>query len=303
MFSKKCILILISFILVVVSILIILVVFAIGLYKFQWSGPIVQKVVKIIPFPVAINKGQTVSQNHFNKLLEAQRRYYQTQKNLILSDPGKEKELKELKETILDRSIKENFVRQILAKNNIRITPEEIEKEFTNSTTGRTEQEIKDKIQTLYNWTPQDFKQEMIRPYLEKQKLQEIVVFDQVINKVEREKIESILQELKEEADFAELANKYSQDPGNYPDKGGDLGWFGRGQMVKEFEGVAFSLEPGEISDIVTTKFGFHIIKVEEKNENLIRARHILVKARDFNEWLTEQVMKARVWKMNLDNI
>jgi parvulin-like peptidyl-prolyl isomerase len=76
--------------------------------------------------------------------------------------------------------------------------------------------------------------------------------------------IEDIKKELENGADFAELAKKYSQDPGSAPN-GGDLGFFRRGQMVREFEDAAFSLEPGQISDPVRTQFGFHLIKVEEK--------------------------------------
>jgi len=79
-----------------------------------------------------------------------------------------------------------------------------------------------------------------------------------------KKQIEDIKKELENGADFAELAKKYSQDPGSAPN-GGDLGFFRRGQMVREFEDAAFSLEPGQISDPVRTQFGFHLIKVEEK--------------------------------------
>ncbi len=80
-----------------------------------------------------------------------------------------------------------------------------------------------------------------------------------------RKKIEEILTEVKKpNANFAELAKKFSQDPGSAP-KGGDLDWFGHGQMVPEFEKAAFALKPGQTSGIVKTNYGFHIIRVEDR--------------------------------------
>jgi peptidyl-prolyl cis-trans isomerase C len=73
----------------------------------------------------------------------------------------------------------------------------------------------------------------------------------------------AIEAELKKGTDFAELAKSKSKDPG--ASDGGDLGFFTKDQMVPEFANVAFSLEPGKISDPVKTQFGWHIIKVEEK--------------------------------------
>ena len=74
----------------------------------------------------------------------------------------------------------------------------------------------------------------------------------------------AIKAELAKGADFAELAKSKSKDPGGAAD-GGDLGFFTKDQMVPEFSAVAFSLEPGKISDPVKSQFGWHIIKVEEK--------------------------------------
>jgi peptidyl-prolyl cis-trans isomerase D len=81
---------------------------------------------------------------------------------------------------------------------------------------------------------------------------------------------EDLLKQLKQGADFAELAKKDSQDPGSAA-KGGDLDWVVRGQTVKPFEDAAFSLKPRELSGIITTDYGFHIVQVLEKQEARLR--------------------------------
>jgi peptidyl-prolyl cis-trans isomerase D len=79
-----------------------------------------------------------------------------------------------------------------------------------------------------------------------------------------KKRAEDILAQLKKGAKFEDLAKKYSEDPGS-KDKGGDIGWIGQGQTVPEFEKTAFSLAPGQLSDPIRTQYGFHIIKVLEK--------------------------------------
>lgn len=92
-----------------------------------------------------------------------------------------------------------------------------------------------------------------------------------------RAKAEALLDSLKAGADFAELAKKYSQDPGS-AQQGGDLGLVRRGQFVKEFETAVFGLQEGQISPIVQTEFGFHIIQLVERRGDAVHARHILIR-------------------------
>ena len=78
-----------------------------------------------------------------------------------------------------------------------------------------------------------------------------------------KKKAEEALKKVKSGEDFAQVAKEYSED--STASNGGELGTFGRGQMVSEFENAAFSMKPGEISDIIKTQYGYHIIKVTER--------------------------------------
>ncbi len=107
--------------------------------------------------------------------------------------------------------------------------------------------------------------------------------------KVQRSKAEKILALAKKGDDFAELAKKNSEGP--TASRGGDLGFFARGMMDKSFEEAVFAMKPGEISDIVESSFGFHIIKLEEIKPAKIRT---LEEVRDE---LEEQLRKQQARK------
>jgi tetratricopeptide (TPR) repeat protein len=94
-----------------------------------------------------------------------------------------------------------------------------------------------------------------------------------------RDRLTKLKQQAEAGEDFAALAEEHSMGPS--ATDGGDLGWFSRGQMVPEFEEVAFELEPGEVSDIVQTDFGLHIIKVEDRRQDIPEDEAMLEQRRE----------------------
>ncbi|MBI2874628.1 MAG: peptidylprolyl isomerase [Firmicutes bacterium] len=119
-----------------------------------------------------------------------------------------------------------------------------------------------------------------------------------------REESEKILSELKNGADFAAIAGEKNSDATK--SQGGDLGYFSKGRMVPEFEEAAFKLQPGELSGVVQTQFGFHIIKVEDRKPEVKKsfeesqedARDLLLddrKGQAFDAYLTDLKAKANI--------
>ena len=110
-----------------------------------------------------------------------------------------------------------------------------------------------------------------------------------------RKQAEDLLAQIKGGADFAELAKKVSEDVGSKVN-GGDLDYFGRGRMVPEFETAAFAMEPGQVSDLVKTQYGFHIIKVVDKKPAVTRTLdEVRPQIEDQLKWeRTDQQITAR---------
>ncbi len=119
------------------------------------------------------------------------------------------------------------------------------------------------------------------------------------ITEVERDRVRTQLAELRERVikgeKFSMLATLYSQDPSSAK-KGGELGFFSRGDMVGEFESAAFALKPGEVSPIIETQFGLHILQLIERRGNTVNVRHILL----IPQVSSDDLLQAR---MKLDSV
>lgn len=123
-------------------------------------------------------------------------------------------------------------------------------------------------------------------PVPEQVELRQIALFPKVteqFREAARAKALALLDSLRAGTSFEDLARRYSDDPGSARN-GGNLGLARRGVFVKEFEEAAFALEPDQLSSVVETQFGFHIIKLLEKKGEAIRPSHILIKVEKTGE-------------------
>lgn len=236
---------------------------------------------------------------------------------------------------VLDELITNRLIEQEAAKNHVKIDPaaidQQLEKEKTMYAGG--DEQVWQAILTQYGWTEQR-RRIFIRNFLIAEQIigKDITISDDDIktyyeqHKSEyaeaeqvrashilvntKEEADAILAQLKGGADFAAIAKEKSLDTQS-KDKGGDLGYFGRGEMDPDFEKAAFSLPVGQLSDPVKTAYGYHIIKVTDHkqaheytlDEVKDRVRQDLLDSlvnERFDDWVAGLKAKAKIvqyWK------
>jgi peptidyl-prolyl cis-trans isomerase C len=245
----------------------------------------------------AVVNGAVITQDQFeNELGQVNQEFLKQGKTLT------ESQLMEIKKSVLETLINRELLFQESQKTGIHIEEEVIQDQLEAVKKRFPNQEEFEKALKPMKLTENDVKSQIgralaIRELINKQIIQKIMIPDQesrifydthpeafkqpeevrashILAEVKpnaeksekskaMEKIKKVQKQLGEGDGFAELAKKYSDGPSKT--KGGDLGYFKRGQMVKPFEDTAFALEPNQVSDIVETDFGYHLIKVLDK--------------------------------------
>lgn len=248
-----------------------------------------QKPAAAVPKTTAAEVESTViTVDHFNQLLSL----YSLQK------PSEDKEA--LNNEVLDEIINMEVVKQYMVKNGTKIDEASINTQleaFKQNADSKkfmednkmTESFIKAMFE--YQYYQSEFTKKLtadikdadaaVKAYYEKNP--DKFTFDEVqashILVASETEAKDILAKVKQGQDFATLAKEFSTCPSK--EKGGDLGYFQKGQMVKEFEDVAFALNVGDLSDVVKTQFGYHIIKVTDKKKELKKFEDVAQYAND----------------------
>ena len=214
----------------------------------------------------------------------------------------------EISDQVMSRLISNVMIRDLAKKYNLSVNDAEIEQvkqEIIQNFSGE-EAMLKD-LNEKYGWTFEEYKENVIRPLLLEQKLSDTIMLgkEEENKKFEIEQVKAshilfsvtdpekdaevkaeavkILKSIKAGEDFAKMASKYGSDATK--DRGGDLGWFSKGQMVPEFDKAVMALKDGQLNkELVKTQYGYHIIK--KTGERVVR---------DFNVFMTDQIKQANI--------
>lgn len=304
----------------IIAVIIVLVVFGFGIYKYKWENSATKWMIKYIPYPAAMVDFDIIRYSVWQEDVDTLNFYIQKQTELnenFLSIP----EDSSVEETVIDKMIRSKLLSRLVVTYDIEVTDEDINKEleviYTQAPGGQAE--VEQTLRDLYDWSIDEFKDNVIVEFLIREKvataLNEDPEFDKQAKEdketAEREALDTVntvLEMIKSgEMTFEDAAKEYSQDPGSAED-GGNLGEFGLGEMVPEFEIAAFALEKDQISDVVQTDYGYHIIQVtdkrtdEETEMELVTARHILIMPqivtplKTLDQLLTEMQDEAKVY-------
>lgn len=272
--------------LIVAAILVVtLLVFVVLIYRFQSDGDVVYRASQIIPFPAAQVDGSFISYNDYLFELRALKQYSQNPmaggEIDFDSDEGQQ-QLEELQVLALDEARDKLMVEDMAVERGVSLDDEQVETAVTDFMAEEdSEEQFEQSLEDLYGWDMSDFER-----VLSSQLLQQEIV---------RQKAVDVRDEVVEgEQEFADAAREYSDD-GSAED-GGDIGYVSEdSEFVPEFEAAALDLDEGEVSDVVETQFGFHVLKATDMDsEEGVRISHILISPSFLQEEIDEHLQDAQ---------
>ncbi len=279
-----------------VALFLTIAIFGVTIYKYKSSNRAVKIASKIIPYPVASVNGNwfwnTVSYDQYLTELASYTKYAQSQDLDLTSETGK-KTLAQIKDTIIKQQEDILLVKQGASKFGIKVTDKELNDKYNQliKENGGVEK-VKAVLQQYQGISLSAFKSRLKLQMLA-DKLGNKITSDDSLNAPAKKQAEEILKQIQAGGDFAELAKKYSTDAS--ASNGGDLGLISKGQTVPEFEAAAFALQDGQVSSVVKTQYGYHIIKVTGREGDQVRVSHILIKGVDLDSWIKDQRAKAKI--------
>jgi parvulin-like peptidyl-prolyl isomerase len=251
----------------------------------------------------ALVNGQPISSADYERQVEQVEAFFQQEGLDAESDEGRER-LAQARRQVLEQMIDQELITQAAAEMGISISDEELEASIAGIIEQSGGEDGFNQSLAATGTTYDDFRQMLLDQLLSE------AVYSSVTESIEsvaeqvharhillptREMADEVLARLQAGEDFAYLAREYSEDISSR-ETGGDMGFFPRGVMPAEVEEVAFGLEVGELSGIVESQFGFHVLQVLERDEREIAVEVFeSLRQQTFMQWLEDQRASASI--------
>lgn len=265
---------------------------------------VIRKTVRYIPYPAAIVGSRIITMEKLSSELQGVKNFYERQDysklglRVDFSTQEGEKRLRIKEKEILSKLIEGSIIEAEAHKRNIVITDEmvdqAVDRKMKEYGTGNF---LAENLEKLYGWKMDDFKIYIVKPDLYKEGLMSDLARNDPSLVEGEKKITEAKNALEGGESFSEVAKKYSD--GESSAKGGDLGWFKSSQMIPEVALQVFEMKENQVSDIILSSIGYHIVKLEEKKmegeEELVKVHQVFVRTKSFPEWLLEAGKSYRV--------
>ncbi|HMN19377.1 MAG TPA: peptidylprolyl isomerase [Candidatus Moranbacteria bacterium] len=275
-------------------------------YASERTNPVGRVLSRTLPLPAAtLGMGSVVSIAELEADTASLKKFYENQdfsKAGIRIDFSTEEGRKRLlvkEREVLSKLIEDKALEKLAREKGITVTEEDL-RENVDKELERygTREDVEKELERLYGWTLQDFKKRVVRPRLIQERLEKAVREELGATETAKQRIFQAQQELRAGADFAKVAEKYSE--GGSGKEGGELGWVSKSQVIKELQEPLFGQEvAGEKYQITESEIGLHIAEVLEKKkeggEDVVRVRQIFVRKRTFADWLADEMRKMTV--------
>ncbi len=263
------------------------------------SAP-VSAVKNVLPLPAGQVNGKFVSLKTYETRVAATENFYKKQEELQLGLTDQTPTGAEIKQQEFDRLVEEAIVNAYAKEQGVAVTDQDVNEYFDQNILPQAKggiDEVNTTLKDLYNWSVDDFKREILREAVLRNTLQEKLSKDDSQNSAAKEKVTTLHTEIKDGKKSFEDAAKESSDDTVSAEQGGSLGTITKGQTVKEFEDVAFSIAVGELSEPFVTQYGWHILKVNKRDDaaGSAEVQHILVMTKQLDDVIQEKVDAATI--------
>jgi hypothetical protein len=261
----------------------------------RWNGTTAQRIARYIPTPLGYYHGTIIWQRDVLAMATGMRQFATVAVNggaglaapkgdatvvgysTLLRSIAAAKYLKERGGSISDADIQQAFTAQLSQSGN--------------------EQQVADYTRHLYNWTPEQYKTYITTADVTRNALQASIIADETISAPQRQQATLVAQLIHDKKiSFADAVKKYSEDA--YAVQNGEIGWVGRDEIVEEMEDAAFRLKVGEVSDVIVSPYGFHIVQVTEQRQVSgalqVHLYAIFIKGPDVDQTISAQLRQHR---------